>query len=285
MQHSVLKYSFFVVILFSIVACDFFKSQQPLDAVVSLDNHYLTKTDIEQWLPESYTTADSLRIVNAQIDRWAIDHLLMKNAALNISKDEQDELNQLVANYKQELYTQVYKENLTKQNLDTIIRADAIKKYYETQLENLKLNEDLVQLSFVELDPLYSEINVIKKLLNKHDSVAVRKLDSLSLGFKSYYVNDSIWVKKSRVFEKIPYINVTNEKSYINDASFHELQDSLSLYLVRFHKVLRRGEKAPLQYLKPTIKQILLNKRKLNYIKNLEKELLNDAVQSNKLKY
>ncbi len=284
MQRNALKYIYTVFILCFIVSCDFFKSQQPVDAVVSLDDHYLTSEDIEQWLPDNYTAADSTRIVNAQINQWAINHLLMKNATLNISKDEQEQLDQLVANYKQELYTQVYKENLTKQNLDTIIQHSAVQDYYATQLENLKLNEDLVQLSFVELDPLYSEIGTIKKLLKKHDSTAVSHLDSLSLGFKSYFVNDSIWVKKTRVYDKIPYINVVNEKSYIKDGTFHELQDSLSLYLVRFHKVLRRGEKAPLQYVKPTIKQILLNKRKLNYIKNLEKELLNDAIQSNKLK-
>lgn len=273
-----------MLVISSLVSCEFFKPQAPIDAVVSLGDHYVDATTINELLPENYTIADSTRIVNTYINQWAIDHLLMENATVNISKEEQQRLDQLVAKYKNELYTQVYKESLTKQNLDTVIQQQAIQNYYETQLGNLKLNEDLVQLSFVELDLLYTDLDLVKKMLKKHDSISLRKLDSLSLGFKSHYLNDSIWVKKTSVYEKIPPIDATNEKSYIKDKTFHELPDSLSLYLVRFHKVLRRGEKAPLQYVEPTIKQILLNKRKLTYIKNLEKELLNDAVQSNKLK-
>jgi len=284
LQHTVLKYLVTFLAICSLGSCEFFKPQAPVDAVVSLGDHYVDRATINELLPENYTTSDSTRIVDAYVNQWAIEHLLMENAAVNISKDEQQRLDELVASYKKELYTQVYKENLTKQNLDTIIQPQAIQSYYETQLENLKLNEDLVQLSFVTLDPLYADRELVKKMLKKHDSISVHKLDSLSLGFKSHYLNDSIWVKKTSVYEKIPFIDATNEKSYIKDKVFHELQDSLSLYLVRFHKVLRRGEKAPLQYVEPTIKQILLNKRKLNYIKNLEKELLNDAVQSNKLK-
>lgn len=266
------------------VGCNFFKPQQPEGVVVSLNDQYITNNDIKNILPQNYTVADSTRIVNDYIHQWAIDRLLMKNASLNISKDVQKQLDELVANYKEELYTQVYKEELTKQNLDTVIQPASVDQYYQNQLENLKLNEDLVQLSYVELDPLYPDEDKITKLLKKHDSIALQHLDSLSLGFKSYYINENIWVKKSTVYDKITLIDATNEKSYIKEQTFHRLEDSLSLYLVRFHEVLRRGEKAPLQYIKPTIKQILLNKRKLNYIKNLEKELLNDAIQSNKLK-
>jgi hypothetical protein len=47
---------------------------------------------------------------------------------------------------------------------------------------------------------------------------------------------------------------------------------------------LRRGEQAPLSYVNPTIIQILRNQRKLAYIKKIEKDLLNDAIESNRFK-
>ena len=41
-----------------------------------------------------------------------------------------------------------------------------------------------------------------------------------------------------------------------------------------------RGEQAPLEYSLPTVKQILLNKRKLELIKKLEKDITQDAVKN-----
>ncbi len=37
----------------------------------------------------------------------------------------------------------------------------------------------------------------------------------------------------------------------------------------------------PLSYIKPTIEQIILNKRKLELIKKLEKDITKDAIKNN----
>jgi hypothetical protein len=43
-----------------------------------------------------------------------------------------------------------------------------------------------------------------------------------------------------------------------------------------------RNENAPLEYAKPTVKQILLNRRKLELSKDFEKEITKDALKNNK---
>jgi hypothetical protein len=59
------------------------------------------------------------------------------------------------------------------------------------------------------------------------------------------------------------------------------LEDSLEVYLVQINKTLKRGSTAPLEYVKPTIKQILTNKRKVEFIRNFDNEILQDALQKN----
>ncbi|AGC77503.1 hypothetical protein DDD_2376 [Nonlabens dokdonensis DSW-6] len=270
--------------LLSLVSCEYFKKDSVPDAVVVLGKSYLDKDDIERLLPANYTTQDSTRIVTAFVNQWATDQLLLKNAIDNIDQSRQDELDRLINNYKVELYAQEYLGELTKQNLDTLIKDRDIEAYYEDRKEDFKLNEDLVQFRYVQMDPLNTDLQKITKLFNKGDVTSLSQLDSLKLSYRNYFLNDSIWVKKSNLFDAMNVINPSNEKYYIKENKTWKLEDSLGVYLVRFNKVLKRGDRAPLSYVKPTIKQVLLNKSKLAYIKKIEKDLLNDAINSDKLK-
>jgi len=279
-----IKRFIYILLAASLASCQFFEKEAEPDAVVILGKHYLDKSDIIRILPADYTTADSTRIIDAYINKWATDYLLLDNARDNIGQDRQQELDELVENYRVELYAQEYLKDLTKQNLDTIISESQIKAFYESRKEDFKLNEDLVQFRYLQLDPLNTDLQKITKWFNKGDVPSLRKIDSLKLSYRNYFLNDSIWVKKSHLFDAMNVINPVNEKLYIKENKIWKLEDSLGVYLVRFNKVLKRGDRAPLSYVKPTVKQVLLNKSKLTYIKKLEKDLLNDAINSDKLK-
>lgn len=278
------KHIFYILGFLSLVSCEYFQTEQVPDAVVVLDKNYLDKSDIERILPANYTKQDSARIVSAYVNQWATDQLLLNKAINNIDENRQQELDRLINNYKVELYAQEYLRELTKQNLDTLIKDSEIEAYYEDRNEDFKLNEDLVQFRYIQLDPLNTDLQKITKLFNKGDLPSLSQLDSLKLTYRSYFLNDSIWVKKSNLFDAMNVINPANEKYYIKENKTWKLEDSLGVYLVRFNKVLKRGDRAPLSYVKPTIKQVLLNKSKLAYIKKIEKDLLNDAINSDKLK-
>ena len=58
------------------------------------------------------------------------------------------------------------------------------------------------------------------------------------------------------------------------------LKDSLGLYLMQINDVLGRNEIAPIEYVLPTIRQIVINKRKLEFIKQLEKDITKDAIKN-----
>lgn len=274
----------YVLLLVSLVSCEYFKKETEPDAVVTLGAHYLDKDDLEAILPQNYNPKDSARVVSAYIYKWATSHLLMDKALNNIDQNRQEELDRLIENYQVELYAQEYIGELTKQNLDTVISESAITSYYEDRKEDFKLNEDLVQFRYIQLDPFNTDLQKITKLFNKGDVNSLSQLDSLKLTYRNYFLNDSIWVKKSNLFDAMDVINPANEKFYIKENKTWKLEDSLGVYLVRFNKILTRGDRAPLSYVKPTVKQVLLNKSKLAYIKKLEKDLLNDAINSDKLK-
>ena len=66
----------------------------------------------------------------------------------------------------------------------------------------------------------------------------------------------------------------------LKKTNFTQLQDSLGVYLVKIEAVLKTNDIAPLSYVKPTIEQIVLNKRKQEILKKIEKEITIDAIKN-----
>ena len=278
------RYLYFILLVLSITSCDYFVKEADTNAVVTVGKHILTASDINEQLPSDYTVEDSIAIISRYVDNWATEKLMYDQALLNIEEDRQEQLDQLVNTYKTELFTQEYLTKVIKQNLDTIINKELIAEYYEDKSEQFLLNEDVIQYLYVYVDNNYPDINKLRALIGNAGEKEINQLDSLKLGFKRFYFNDTTWVKKSEVYDKVKAINPNNEKWYIKEGSSFKLEDSLGVYLVKFKKIKKKGEEAPLEYIAPVIKQILLNRSKVQYVKRLEKDILNDAKQSNEIK-
>ena len=71
-----------------------------------------------------------------------------------------------------------------------------------------------------------------------------------------------------------------NREQLLKKSNFIQLKDSLGLYLMHTNDVLLRNENAPMEFVMPTIKQIVINKRKLEFIKELEKDITKDAIKN-----
>ena len=79
--------------------------------------------------------------------------------------------------------------------------------------------------------------------------------------------------------EEIPVLTPDNERQHLKKSQYFELQDSLSLYLGKVVNVLNKNDVAPLKYIQPNIKQVLLNRRRLDFIKKLELDVLNEGLE------
>ena len=73
-----------------------------------------------------------------------------------------------------------------------------------------------------------------------------------------------------------------NKDQLLKKTNFLQLKDSLNLYLMQVNDVRLQNDYAPLDYVKPSIRQIVINKRKLELIKQLENDITKDAIENNK---
>ncbi len=262
------------------VSCDFLSQRPDSEVVARVNNTYLYQEDIQDLVPANTSSADSSQIVNSYINRWATRQLLVDRAKINLSTQRQEELQELVRIYENELYSTAYTDEIIARELDTVIPYDKLVQYYEEKGENFVLNEDLVKLRYVSLSPGNSDYEKIKEHFQRFNQEDKQALMDMALQFKSYSLNDSVWVKTREVYEKVQPLTPQNNEELLKKDNFFEITDSLGVYLVAVEDVKLRREQAPLEYSLPTIQQILLNRQKLELIRKLEKDITQDAIKN-----
>ncbi|UJH91144.1 peptidyl-prolyl cis-trans isomerase [Antarcticibacterium sp. 1MA-6-2] len=267
-----------------VTACNYFEKTEEKEILARVNETYLYKEDIEALVDESISPEDSAIIVNNYITRWATQQLLIDRAKFNLSTEQQEEFDELVKNYKNELYTKAYADALVAKKLDTSLNLGDIEEYYKENKESFKLNEDLVKLRFISLDKNVLDFQDIKKKFIRFNEKDKAELDETAIQFKNYSFNDSVWVGTKSVFSKIGPLNDSNKSQLLKKSNFLQLEDSLEVYLIYVNDVLLRNEQAPLEYANSTIKQILLNKRKAELVKELEKDITRDAIENEQFK-
>ncbi len=272
---------YIILLLLAVTSCKFFKETNDKLAVARVNDSFLYYDDIKDLVSDGTSPEDSTLLVQNFINRWATQQLFIDGAKLNLGESQQEAFNKLVEQYKTDLYTKAYIEALVERSIDTSITQKEEEIYYNANKEIFKLNEELVKFRYIHVDENIIDFKTIEQKFKRFNNQDKTELDSISIQFKSYSLNDSIWIKVSQVINKISVFNAENKNELLKKSNYLQLKDSLGVYLMQINDVLLRNDTAPLEYVKPTIDQIVINKRKLELIKKLETDITKDAIKNN----
>ncbi|TLF45809.1 peptidyl-prolyl cis-trans isomerase [Maribacter aurantiacus] len=263
-----------------LVSCEgYFNKKEEKEPLARVGESYLYKEDVKPLLKEGMSKGDSASFVTNYINNWASKQLLLSKSKINLPEEKLREFDALVDAYRTDLYTRAYQEALVSQGTDTLISETQLQEFYDKQKENFKLKERIVRIRFVQLPLNFLNQDEVKQRLRSFDEEDLTYLDSIGVQFKKLNFNDSIWVSSSRIFEEIPPITFDNQDRYLKNSQFFELQDSIGVYLGKIEEVKDVNDIAPLSYIAPTIKQVLLSRRKIDYLRKLETEIIDEAIR------
>ena len=277
---KVIRYTLVLLFVTALGSCSkWFKDEGPVSPIARVGEAYLYPSDIKPFITKDMGTRDSAAFVSDYINRWAAKQLLLEKSKINLPEDKLKEFNRLVDDYRADLYTTAYTEALVQQSQDTAINAGELRQYYDQVKENFRLNERLVQLRFVVLPNQFLDKEGVVNRLKSFKEEDKAYLDSIAVQFKKIHFNDSIWVSASRVMGEIAPLNYGNQDKYLKKSQFFELKDSLGVYLGKVKAVLNVNDTAPLSYIAPDIKRIILNRRRLQRERQLKTEIIDEAIK------
>jgi len=276
------KFTVYILIFFLFGSCDLSVRKSDIDAIARVNNIYLKIDDIDQSLFNGLDKKDSLFQIQNVINDWATKALLEDGALVNINIKKQEEFERLIQQYRSDLYTSAYLEALVKNNLDTLILDYQFEEIYEQNKELFVLKEDLIKLRYVNHDKSMPNASDIKSRFKRYNFEDQAILETISIQFNSFFLNDSVWIKSEDVLKKINPLTKGFNKVLLKKSNFIQFKDSLGLYLIQVNDIIKAGDQAPISYVLPTIKQIILNRRKLKLVNQLKIEIVNDAIKNKK---
>lgn len=271
----------FILILIScfLFSCQYFEKPPEEEVLARVNEHYLYYSDIKNLISENTSPEDSTVLVNHYINRWATRLLLIDRALVNLNPEELDRYEKLVEEYRNDLLTEAYTNVVVGKQLDSLVSEQEYRDYYEENKENYRLNDALIKVRYIQLSSGYNGITRIREQLERFNEKDQIALSENSYSYLSSNLNDSVWVRKDHLQKILPVLK--NQSQVLKKSNFVQLEDSLGVYLIKTEDALGINEVAPISYIKPTLKQVILNKRKLKLINKFESDIARDAIENN----
>lgn len=240
-------------------------------------DRYLNKEDLINIVPEEISGKDSLAFIQNYINVWAKDQLMLYKAEFNLTESKKD-FEEQIREYRDDLLKFTYRQDYIRQNLDTSITPAELKDYYDTGDNEFLLRQNIVKARYMVVDLEAPDLKKARKWFRSDKSDDIMALDDFALQYAyKFSIQDSNWVSVDRIREVLRLGKDWPEEFY-KEGKYIEREDDINIYLLDIIDYKEKGDRAPLQYYSDVISSILINKRKLELIANLEQNLLTDAM-------
>ena len=267
---------YFLFLLF-LISCDFNKKSDD-NYVARVGEEFLSYSYLNDLIPENISVEDSVELANKIISEWATSKLLLQNAQNNLNENEKESIDEKSKKYRENLILSDYKNKISKNNPDTIVTDNEIKVFFENNSKNFTLYNEIIQGRYLKLNKNNFNINEIKRRFNRFNLGDRYFFDSISIQLLNYSFNDSTWINKNLFFNKIPTLNNDEIQRIVKNNLFYIKEDSLALYLIKINKYKKANDYAPLDYIYERIRELISNRKRIDYLTKIEKELIEDAL-------
>ena len=275
-----MKSTLVILFLVSIVSsCDFLDTNKDAEVIARVNDHYLYKKDLAQSISSKLSPSDSAMKTKTYIDNWAVNKLLLDKSQLNLPEDKQQKFDSLAENYKQELYREAYMNAFINKKMDPEIPDSSLTKYYEKHKQSFKLNDYLLKLRYLELSNSITNKEIILKKFKRFNQDDRLFLNDNTLAFSQYILSDSTWIRSIDMFRQLNHLDSIDKNKFFKPGNQFSINDSTSTYHFKIEEVRPPNNEAPYSYIKPQLKQILVNRKKLTLTSQIKKEIKADAYE------
>jgi len=272
------RFIFILLFSFITIGCNNLSNNNSNNLVARAGENFLYENDLPKFLSED----DSIKRFMNFVESWAKEKVLYDLSLVNLSQSKKSEIDELVNNYKVDLYINSYKDLIVNTRIDSLVSTSVIDSFYNLNSNNFKLNENLLKFRYVKVPNDNINLTRIKRYIVRVNDDDRLFLDSLNFQFADLKLNDSIWYTERDVITSIEFINRQNKSKYLIKNKLFTIEDSQYVNFFIVKDILKSGNIPPISYLYERIKSAIINQRKLQLLQNLNKEILNDALKSRK---
>ena len=251
-------------------------------ALLEVNGKFLYREELDKIIPEGTSLEDSTNLADAYVRKWITDVLLYENAKRNISNE--DAVEEMVEEYRKSLTIHYYQQRLVAQRLQEPTDEE-VAVFYESHTDQFLLSENMLRGVFLKVPLVSPKVDKVRGYMRKLNEKSIQQIEQYSIQHAvsyDYFIDK--WVYMNDVLKKMPS-PAAEQGTFLANTKFYETTDSAYFYLLNITDYQLVGSPAPLEFVQEKVRTILYNQRKIEYIKNFEKELYNDAQNNGDITY
>lgn len=249
-------------------------------AVARVHNSFLYQDELIGIIPAGTLREDSVARVTAYVNSWIRKQLVINEAMKNIDINEA-EVERKVLDYRYSLIGYEYQNYYIKKNLDDSVSEREIQEYYKEGLDNFILKQNIIQGTFIKVPKEAPRTKQIRELMYSKKEKDVAELRSYCLSFSAaYHLSDSSWIEFDKLVVNSPLAEIPNKIQFLRSYNFYETTDDEFLYFLKIDAYKIFDNVSPLEFVKEDIKNIIINKRKVELARKLEEDVYENAAKS-----
>jgi hypothetical protein len=251
--------------------------------IASIGKDQLTESEYKESLIHADTKADSIAFAKKLIEDWVLETLLYQEALTKLEPQEID-VEKQVNEYKKQLINYIYETKLIENNLDTVVSIEEIQDYYNDNIDNFVLKDNIVKVNYFKIPIQSKEISKLKRLVYSSTEKDKQQLEELCVqNAESYFLNDSLWLLLEGIKRDIPAMKGPLEYNVVRGRII-EFADAEAYYYLKIKDVKIKNSASPLAFEKTNIKTFIVNSRKIKLIQAYKQQLLEKAKASKSFK-
>lgn len=278
-----------VLLLLLMASCDLFHFKSDLEdeedpLVASVDQQFLRQSDLKLVNTTGLSSTDSSNIIERYIQSWIRKQLMIKEASKSKLIDEA-EINRKLLDYKYALMVYEFEKDYLDKNIENVIPDEEIEDYYNLNLENFSLKEIIARLNFLKLERNNPQNQNLERLLRLQNGLQKEAIQKIAMEqAANYYLEDAVWVKMGDIVINTPLAGNSNLVGLLRNNKLIIVEDDWYKYYFRILEYRLEDQTPPLEFVKDEISKILLNKKRVQLVEELQKEIYNRALENNEFK-
>lgn len=209
---------------------------------------------------------------------------MLQKAEEQLPKSEKD-VAKLLEDYRMQLLVFRYENKFVEERLDTTVSVMERQEYYNAHPGSFEGKNGVFKGRVVKMQNSSPNLQVMRKLAKGREIEDLEALEELAYNSAYKYSNyNNNWVDLNIVAKETGASLDELQQLMASRKGVVEVQDTVYTNIVQVLEYVAPGEVTPFEYNSEKIKEIIISKRKQELLAALQRDILNDALNNNKLK-
>lgn len=262
--------------------CDYLqpKKEEPQRVIAKVGDSKLYEITLNELTPPNLSQIDSSKFAEKFVTDWIKKQLMIQQAE-KIIDFNQSRIQSKVLDYQYALMVHELEEKYIDTHLNEEVADEEIERYYEEKSENFVLRQNLSKCLYFKIPSNSPQVWRLRRSLKNYPADTTALWEYADKYAVKSFTEDSVWVKFDDVLLETPLKDITDKAQFLKTNTNIESSDEEFIYFIRILEYRVVGEVAPITFIWESVKDVIINKRKIALKKELEKKIYDEALQTN----